>query len=316
MLAILGDRPFSGREWLFEIKYDGVRVLAERAGDALELFGRNGQRVTPRYPEVASALRALPVDRFVLDGELVAFDGAGRPSFQRLQGRMHLDRPTDIERLRGMVPVAAVFFDCLALDGRDLRRLPLVERKDLLARLVPPRGTVFYGDHVASRGEAFFAAAEEHGLEGIVAKRRASPYRAGRTRDWVKLKCHRRQEFVIGGYTDPQGSRTRFGALHVGLYAGGRLVYVSKVGTGFDGATLEDVWGRLQPLRRATSPFAEGAPAGRAHHWVEPRLVCEVRFAGWTDEGGMWHPIFLGLREDRRPEECRREEASASGVAP
>ena len=214
------------------------------------------------------------------------------------------------------VPVSAVFFDCLALEGHDLRRLPLVERKELLERLLPARGTVSHGGHVVGEGEAFFAAAGRHRLEGIVAKRAASPYRDGRSRDWIKIKCQLRQEFVIGGYTDPQGSRAHFGALHLGLYAGGRLVYVSKVGTGFDGARLDQVWARLAPLRRATSPFDAGAPAGRGHHWVEPRLVCQVRFTEWTDDGGIRHPTFLGFSDDKRPEECRREEAAPSTSRP
>jgi bifunctional non-homologous end joining protein LigD len=312
MLAVLGDRPFSDPEWLFEIKYDGVRVLAERAGPAVELYGRNGQLVTARYPEVAEALRAHPVEHFVLDGEVVALDAGGRPSFQRLQERMHVARPADVARLRESVPVSAVFFDCLALEGHDVRGLPLVERKELLARLLPARGIVSHGGHVVGEGEAFFDVAGRHRLEGIVAKLAASPYRDGRSRDWIKIKCQLRQEFAIGGYTDPQGSRARFGALHLGLYEGGRLVYVSKVGTGFDGARLDEVWARLEALRRATSPFDAGTPAGRGHHWVEPRLVCEVRFTEWTEDGGLRHPTFLGFSDDRRPEDCRREDAALS----
>ncbi|HVQ74005.1 MAG TPA: non-homologous end-joining DNA ligase [Candidatus Binatia bacterium] len=311
MLATLGTRPFSDPDWLFEVKYDGVRVLAERTGGEVALFGRRGQRVTSRYPEVAEALGALSAARFVLDGEVVALDGEGRPSFQRLQPRMHVSRPADVARLRAIIPVRGVFFDALALEGHDLRALPLVQRKALLARLLPARGVVSYGDHVREHGEAFFAAAEEHRLEGIVAKRGASAYRGGRTRDWVKIKCQQRQAFVIGGYTDPKGARARFGALHLGLYAAGALVYVSRVGTGFDGGRLEDLWARLTPLRRTASPFAVGSPRGRGHHWVEPSLVAEVRFTEWTDDGGIRHPTFLGLRDDKRPEECRREVPAA-----
>ena len=311
MLATLGERAFSGPEWLFEIKYDGVRVLAGRQGDAVELLGRSGQVITGRYPEVARALRALPVDRFLIDGEIVALDEAGRPSFQRLQARMGLADPRDVERAMAEVPAVGVFFDCLALDGHDLRRLALADRKECLRLLVPPLGVVRYGDHVLERGQEFFDAASEARLEGIVAKRIASRYTGGRSREWIKIKCQRRQEFVIGGYTDPQGSRGHFGALHIGLYEGPaerpRLVYVSKVGTGFDDAALEAIWTRLQSIVRETSPFEVGGPAGRGHHWVEPRLVCEVRFTEWTEDGGLRHPAFLGLREDKRPEECRKE---------
>lgn len=312
MLASPGARPFSGKAWLFEIKYDGVRVLAWRHGETVELYGRSRQSLTARYPEVARALRALPLPRFLLDGEVVALDEGGRPSFQRLQARMHLEDPRDIERARAAVPVTGIFFDALALDGRDLRRLPLLERKECLRLLLPARGVVRYGDHVLERGEAFFEAAQAERLEGIVAKRIDSRYGGGRTREWLKIKCEHRQEFVIGGYTDPRGSRGWFGALHLGLYEDGRLVYVSKVGTGFNEATLKAVWTRLEPLRRPTSPFAAGSPAGRGHHWVEPRLVAEVRFTEWTRDGGIRHPAFLGLRDDKRPEECRRE----SPVAP
>jgi bifunctional non-homologous end joining protein LigD len=312
-LATLVERPFSDPAWFYEIKYDGVRVLASRRGDRVELYGRSGQDTTSRYPEVARALRALPVDSFVIDGEIVALDDAGRPSFQRLQSRMGLTDPREIERMAARRPVIGVFFDCLMLGDRDLRRLPLVDRKECLRLLVPPLGTVRYGDHVAEAGEAFFELASEQRLEGIVAKRARSLYTGTRTRDWIKIKCQRRQEFVIGGYTDPQGSRGHFGALHLGLYDGPvaapRLVYVSKVGTGFDQAGLKAIWEKLRPLARATPPFDAGAvPTGRGHHWVEPRLVCEVRFTEWTEDGGLRHPTFMGLRDDKKPQDCRREE--------
>ncbi len=316
MLASPEARPFSAKGWLFEIKYDGVRVLAFRDGDAVELYGRNGRLVTARYPEVAHALRLLPVERFLLDGEIVASDESGRPSFQRLQARMHLTNPVDVEQARATVPVTGVFFDCLSLDGRDLRRLPLLERKGCLGLLLPLRGVIRYGEHVLEHGEAFFEAASEQRLEGIVAKRTESRYAGGRSREWLKIKCQLRQEFVIGGYTDPQGSRGYFGALHVGLYEGNRLTYVSKVGTGFDEDTLKLVCERLQPLTRPTSPFDVGSPAGRGHHWLEPRLVCEVRFTEWTRDGGVRHPAFLGLRDDKRPEECRRERPPEIRAAP
>ena len=307
MLATIVEETPSDPAWLFEIKYDGVRVLASRAGDEIELRGRSGQLVTTRYPEVTAALRALPLKSFVLDGEIVALDDRGRSSFQRLQERMGLTRPADVERVRGEVPVSAVLFDALGLDGRDLRRLPLEARKECLKLLVPPRGVVYFGDHVLEHGADFLAAACEQGLEGVVAKKRDSPYAAQRSRDWLKIKCQLRQEFVIGGYTAPQGTRAHFGALHLGLYDRGELVYVSKVGTGFDVRTLKDISGKLRQLERPTSPFARGTPAGRDHHWVEPRLVAEVRFSEFTRDGGIRHPSFLGLRDDKRPEDCVRE---------
>jgi bifunctional non-homologous end joining protein LigD len=177
---------------------------------------------------------------------------------------------------------------------------------------VPPRGVVYFGDHVLEHGADFLAAACEQGLEGVVAKKRDSLYAAQRSRDWLKIKCQLRQEFVIGGYTAPQGTRAHFGALHLGLYDRGELVYVSKVGTGFDVRTLKDISGKLRRLERPTSPFVRGTPAGRDHHWVEPRLVCEVRFTEWTADGGLRHPIFMGLRTDRKPEEIQREAAQAA----
>lgn len=307
MLATLVDQPFSDPGWLFEIKFDGVRVLASRAGSRVELRGRSGRVVTERYPEIALALRALPLERFVLDGEIVALDEAGRSSFQRLQARMNLTRAADIERARAGVPVTAIFFDAPALDGRDLRRLPLEARKECLGLLLPARGVARYGDHVLEHGREFFDAVSAERLEGVVAKKRDSPYVARRSRDWLKIKCQLRQEFVIGGSTAPQGSRAHFGALHLGLYENGRLVYVSKVGTGFDERMLALIAEKLRPLARATSPFEVGTPAGHGHRWVEPRLVCEVRFTEWTADGGIRHPAFLGLRDDKRPEDCRRE---------
>ncbi|HEV8342658.1 MAG TPA: DNA ligase D [Candidatus Binatia bacterium] len=307
MLASIGNRPFSRKDWLFEIKYDGVRVLAVRAGKETQLLGRIGQDITASYPEITRALRVLPLERFIIDGEIVALDEKGHPSFQRLQQRMHLKNPLDIEQARSVVPANAIFFDCLSLNERDLRSLPLLERKECLKLFLPARGVIRYGDHVLEHGEAFFEAACEQRLEGIVAKRTHSRYLAGRSKDWVKIKCQLRQEFVIGGYTDPQGTRGHFGALHLGLYQDGRLVYVSKVGTGFDEKTLKTIWGMLQPLRRSTTPFEVGAPSGRGNHWLEPKLVCEVRFTDWTQDRGIRHPTFLGLRNDKRPEDCYGE---------
>ena len=311
-LATIGERPFSDPAWVYEIKYDGVRVLAARDRDRVTLYGRSGQDTTSRYPEVVRALLALPFERFVIDGEIVALDDAGRPSFQRLQPRMALTDPREIALVAAQRPAVGVFFDCLMLDDRDLRRLPLVDRKECLRLLVPPLGPARYGDHITGEGRAFFEAASEQRLEGIVAKKAKSVYTGRRTEDWIKIKCQRRQEFVIGGYTDPQGSRGHFGALHLGVYDGPpespRLVYVSKVGTGFDEATLRAIMARLRPLARETPPFEAGAiPTGRAHHWVEPRLVCEVRFGDWTEDGGIRHPIFVGLRDDKKPRDCRRE---------
>jgi len=308
MLATLAERAPAGKDWCFEIKYDGVRVLARRDGEDVKMIGRSGEDITKRYPEVAAGLAGLAVPHFLVDGEIVAADESGKPSFERLQARMRLNKPRDIQAAMERVPVRGIFFDVLSLEGHDLRKLPLAERKELLARLVPPIGPVQRSDFILEQGPAFLEAASELGLEGIVAKRLSSSYQPRRSTDWIKIKCQRRQEFVIGGYTDPKGSRARFGALHIGIYEGKKLVYVTKVGTGFDDKLLDAIAKKLEPLARKTSPFDVDSPAGRDSHWVEPSLVCEVRFTEWTREGGLRHPTFLGLRDDKKPEDCRREE--------
>jgi bifunctional non-homologous end joining protein LigD len=308
MLATLEEKPFSRAGWVFEIKYDGVRVIAERRGEEVRMLGRSGEDITARYPEIAEALGALMVESVVLDGEIVAHDASGRPSFGRLQKRMLLSRPADVAAAMARVPVRAVFFDCLALEGHDLRKLGLLERKECLARVLPPAGIVQAGDHVAEHGEAFFEAASEMGLEGVIAKRAGSPYTGKRSTDWVKIKCQRRQEFVIGGWTEPRGSGRRFGALHVGVYEGDQLRHVTRVGSGFDDALQDRIWEQLQPLQRDTSPFGDTGPRSRDEHWVEPRLVCEVRFTEWTADGGLRHPIFIGMRTDKQPADVRRED--------
>ena len=315
MLATPAEEPFSREGWVFEIKYDGVRVIAERRGEDVRMFGRSGEDITARYPEIADALRGLAVQHAVLDGEIVAYDDSGRPSFASLQRRMHLSKPRDIAAGMARVPVRAVFFDCLALEGHDLRKLALIDRKDCLARALPPAGVVQAGDHVERHGIAFFEAANEMGLEGIIAKRAASPYTGKRSSDWIKIKCQRRQEFVVGGWTDPRAGGRHFGALHVGVYEDGTLRHVTRVGSGFDDAMQDQLWRQLQPLARKDSPFGASGPNGRADHWVEPRLVCEVRFTEWTGDGGLRHPIFMGMRDDKKPEDVRREEERDSDAA-
>src|SRR5262245_41871075 len=307
MLASPAGTPFSRPGWVFEIKFDGVRVIAEKRGEEVRMLGRSGEDITARYPEIADALLGLQIESCVLDGEIIAYDDHGHPSFQRLQKRMLLNRPRDVAAAMARVPVRSVFFDCLMLEGRDLRKLPLLSRKECLLRVLPPAGVVQANDHVEEHGEAFFDAANDMGLEGIIAKRGASPYVGKRSADWVKVKCQRRQEFVIGGYTAPRGSGRHFGALHVGVYEGDALAHVTRVGSGFDDAMQDQLWKQLQPLARETSPFGATGPQGRDDHWVEPQLVCEVRFTEWTADGGLRHPIFMGMRTDRKPTDVRRE---------
>lgn len=312
-LAKTADDPFDGDEWIFELKYDGVRALAIRDGEQVRIFGRNRREITRRYPEVSLALASMPFAQFVIDGEIVALDDHGRPSFQMLQRRMHLDDQREAERLSLATPATLFAFDLLAFGAFDLRPMPLAKRKELLARMVRGEGPVRYCDHVAARGKDFFALTANAGLEGIVAKRRDAPYRGIRTGDWIKIKCPTVARFVIGGWTDPAGSRTHFGALLIGQYeASGELRFISRVGTGFDEAKLREIHALLKARAAERSPFrkaksGEGAPPPQVSHYCAPDLVAEVRFGEWTDEGGIRHPSFLKLIKDADPRECRYE---------
>jgi bifunctional non-homologous end joining protein LigD len=295
MLPTLVREVPEGPGWIYELKWDGVRVLAIRADGAVTLYGRRGARCTAQYPEVVAAIAALRGGDLALDGEIVALEDGGRASFQRLQRRMHAVR--DVELLARRVPVVAYLYDCLVLDGRDVRALPLLERKHLLRKLLrASRGALRYCDHVEGDGARFFAAVGARGLEGIVAKRADAPYWGGRRLEWRKIKCQRSERFVIGGFTDPKGGRSHLGSLHVGRIDGDALVYVGKVGTGLDGAALDAVFTRLRGLATGRCPFTRGdPPRGRGHHWVKPVLVCETRFTEWTEDGRIRQPIFIAI---------------------
>ncbi len=310
MLPTLVDVVPAGRGWLFEIKWDGVRVLARRQAERVRLWSRTGHEVTGQYPEIAEAIARLGGGDLALDAEVVALDAYGRASFHRLQPRMH--RARGVAAAAASVPVVAYVYDCLVLDGHDVRAQALRDRKALVRLLLPARGVLRYCDHVTGTGRAFLAAACAAGLEGVVAKRADAPYRGGRRREWLKIKCQQRQEFVIGGWTDPRGTRPHLGALHVGVHAGGALVYAGRVGSGFDDASLRDLHARLRALATDDCPFAAGSlPRARGQHWVRPTLVCEVRFTEWTPDGSLRHPVFLGLRADRPPRAVRRERAAS-----
>jgi bifunctional non-homologous end joining protein LigD len=298
MKAVLTDARFSDPDWIFERKLDGIRCITIRTGSELSLLSRNDLSLNARYPELAEALAAEACDKFAVDGEVVAFDGA-QTSFALLA-----------QRARSHVPVFLYVFDVLWLDGHDVRRLPLRTRKRLLRRAFEFHGPVRWTPYRNRDGEALFAEACRKGWEGLIAKRAASPYVTTRSRDWLKLKCEQGQELVIGGFTPPRGSRLEFGALLLGYNRDGRLQYAGKVGTGFDTGTLRSLGARLRELRRDDPPFADpSAIRERGVTWVEPQLVAQIGFTEWTGSGRLRHPRFLGLRDDKAASEVVREGA-------
>jgi bifunctional non-homologous end joining protein LigD len=304
MKAVLTDEPFSDPNWLFERKLDGVRCLAFRDGGAVRLVSRTGRDMNGAYPEIVEALESQDSDDVVADGEIVAFDGAVT-SFARLQRRMQLSDPQAARRTG--VAVFLYVFDLLRHEGEDLRRLPLRERKARLRHAFSFRDPVRFTPHRNERGEELFRDACRRGLEGVIAKRADSPYRSGRSGDWLKLKCHFEQELVIGGFTAPKGSRTDFGALLVGYYEDGDLRYAGKVGTGFGQRTLADLGRRMRELEREEPPFVDVHPIPGGTRWVRPELVAQIAFSEWTRDGRLRHPRYLGLRDDKPAREVVRE---------
>jgi bifunctional non-homologous end joining protein LigD len=303
MLATLGEGPFSDPDWIFEPKLDGERGLAYRLGGRVELWSRNRKRLTEVYPEITRAVAAQPGGDLVLDGEIVAFDH-GRPSFARLQQRIGLDG----ERARrSPVAVAYLVFDALVLDGRRLTDEPLHARREVLQAALEPGEVVALNGAFVGDGEALFEEMCARGWEGVVAKRAAGAYLSRRSRDWLKIKCVRRQEFVVGGFTEPRGQRQGLGALLVGVYEGDRLRFAGKVGTGFSNRLLAQLRERLDGLEQDTSPFGAERIAERAAHWVRPELVAEVSFSEWTTDGRLRHPAFVGLRDDKDAADVVRE---------
>jgi DNA ligase D-like protein (predicted ligase) len=311
-LATLTRDRFSDSSWIYERKLDGERCLAFRDRSGLRLMTRNQKPVAATYPEVAGALAAQDAAEFIIDGEVVAFAG-GQTRFAQLQQRMQVARPP-AELLRA-VPVQYYVFDVMYAEGTDLRSRAQLERKERLRGLLEFGGPLCFTEHRARDGEAFYARACRDGWEGLIAKRADAPYKPGRTRDWLKFKCENNQEFVIGGFTDPQGSRTGLGALLLGYYdGGGKLTYAGKVGTGFDAPTLRRLHGELAPLERDRPAFEAGKlPPRRGVHWTEPRLVAQVGFSEWTTAGQLRHPRFQGLRRDKSPAEVIREVPQGNG---
>jgi DNA ligase D-like protein (predicted ligase) len=296
MKAVLSDEPFSDPDWIFERKLDGIRCLAIRDGSGVSLMSRTAHRMNDQFPEIAAALEREPAEDFIADGELVAFRD-GITSFERLQ-----------QRHRKHVPVFLYLFDLARLGGEDLRPLPLRERKSRLRNGLRFDDPIRFNPHRrGEHGEELFREACRKGLEGVIAKRADSPYRGGRSRDWLKLKCHAEQELVIGGFTAPRGSRTEFGALLVGYNQNGALRYAGKVGTGFDQPTLRELGARLRELEQDESPFEPFKPVPPGTRWVRPELVGQVAFSEWTRDGRLRHPRYLGLRDDKPAREVVRE---------
>jgi DNA ligase D-like protein (predicted ligase) len=296
MKAVLTDDRFDDPEWIYERKLDGIRCVAIRDGGATTLLSRNDLSLNARYPEVAEALDAQATKQFVVDGEVVALD-RGQTSFAKLAARGH-----------HYVPVYLYLFDILWLDGHDVRDLPLRVRKRLLRDALKFGGPLRLVPHRNGEGVAYYEEACRKGWEGLIAKRADSRYVSSRSKDWLKFKCAQGQELVVGGFTAPQGARTDFGALLLGVYEGDELRYAGKVGTGFDTATLHELGATLRGLARETSPFADAASIKERHvTWVAPRLVAEVGFTEWTRDGRLRHPRFLGLRDDKAAREVVRE---------
>jgi len=297
MLATLADKPFDSTEWVYETKWDGFRLIAEVKRGSVRLFSRNGIEVTARYPAIAQALRPI-VEPCVIDGELVALDTKGRSHFQLLQNALR-DEKT---RLQYCV------FDLLFLGTEDVRRKPLLERKRLLKQMLPRSKLLRYSEHIKEEGIALFEKAKQAGLEGVMAKLASGLYSSGkRTRQWLKFKAVNEQEVVVVGYTAPRRSRKYFGALVLAVRESSQWQYVGHAGTGFDEETLQMLYNKMQPLKTKAKPFTVKVKDEAQTTWLRPQLVAEVKFTEWTDRGEMRHPVFLGLREDKKATDVTRE---------
>ncbi|MCG8423649.1 MAG: DNA ligase D [Proteobacteria bacterium] len=350
MLCQTAEAPFSQSDWIYELKYDGYRLLAAKMGKASSddplhevrspeptSPGRRSSDESPRlpasarsddgvvaggsagepylryrsglpashiFPDLVRAIAALPYSSFILDGEVVVLDEEGKPVFSRLQGRTQLQRPVDIRRASMLEPVTMVVFDLLAFGGYDLRSLPLSERKSLLREMLPRVGPLRYADHILGRGEEFYRAVVDRGLEGVVAKRVDSTYQGQRSDKWLKIRSDRTDDFAVVGYTSPQGTRVGFGSLHLAVWHGHKWVYAGRVGSGFGGRELEVLSESLRELRPWEPTFAPPSSPQREDHWIEPKLVCTVKYSDWPEGSHLRFPRFLHLRGDKRPRDC------------
>ena len=289
MLATLVSKPFDEPGWVYEEKYDGYRLLAYKEGSRVTLLSRNAKDRSASFPDIARAIGDLPARTLLLDGEAVAFDKSGVSRFQLLQ--------------QGHQKTSFATFDCLFENGRDLRRQPLSSRREAMEKAIRGAKVLFPSRRLEMDGLAAYREATKQGWEGIIAKGESSPYVEGRSKQWVKVKVHQEEEFVIGGYTEPAGSRQYIGALLLGAYDRGKLHFTGKVGTGFTAQTLKALHKTFQPLVRQQPPFAD-PPQERGVTWLRPKLVAQIAFQEWTADRKLRQPVFLGLRDDKKPEEC------------
>jgi len=305
MLATLVDEPFSDPQWIFETKWDGFRSVCFIDRGRARFVSRNQIEMTPQYPELENVPKQINAKQAILDGEIVALDEHGMPRFQLLQNKLRIRSGSYAKATRAQL--VYFVFDLLYHDGYDLMNCPVVERKALLEQILRPASFVKYADHVEAHGEEFFRQIEKFRLEGMIAKRAASKYVQKRTSDWLKVKTVLRSEVVVGGYTQPRGTRSYFGSLVCGLYQGKDLHYVAHTGGGFNEKLLASIYKLMQPLKIDKSPFIEPPKTNEPVQWLTPKLVAEVKFSEWTADERMRHPIFLGLREDKKPQDCRFE---------
>ena len=305
---MLSDRPPKGADWLFEVKWDGVRAIAFIDHEEVRLQSRSGLRCERQYPELALIPHQVAAQQAVLDGEIAVLDEKGVSRFHLIQPRIANSDPNTIAHLVRSTPVVYFVFDILYLDGYDLRSVALSERRKLLEAAVTPNGVLRISEAFPEAGEEMLEAAREHGLEGILAKHATSGYESKRSGEWLKIKIVNQQEFAIGGFTEPQGDRDYFGALVLGAHEDEKLRWVGNVGTGFDQKTLAQLYGRMKPLITEKCPFAERPKPERGMTWVRPELVAQVKYANWTPDNRLRAPVYLGLRNDIDPSEVPRQE--------
>jgi bifunctional non-homologous end joining protein LigD len=308
MLAETRAEPFSKAGWLFEVKLDGYRMRAACQDGQAVLYSRKGLDFAESFPEIARAVKAIPYEGVILDGELVVTNESGHPSFSMLQARAKLGA-REAKRASIESPGTLYVFDLLAFAGYDLRKLPLLKRKEILRQVLPRTGPLRYSEHFEKNGEALYEQVVNLGLEGIMAKKADGPYRSGRSSEWLKIRADRLDDFVVVGFSKPKGTRGGFGSLHVGAYNGGKLIYCGRAGSGFSGAQLDEVSATLKGLVRKTPPCEppdNGAlPKGPDHTWVEPRLVCDVRYKEFTRDGLLRQSVFIRFRDDKKPEDVK-----------